>query len=274
MHPLERWSLAIRHSSWLGQFDWLWDRLRPYYDQIVTRLSPQGLDRTLNGCERMRILPQFRSMSEVYEPDVWKHIFAQARPGDIIADVGAYIGLYTVALAKRVGSDGQVIAFEPDSENFDILRQHVAINSVQKQVKLVQAAVSDHDGVVSFNAGNDSQSHIDPIPCENNQSVAAACLDTVFADNRLDILKIDVEGYEEAVLKGGANLLIDPKRCPRIIYIEVHPYAWDASGTMSLSLLGFLADRNYMVMSLAGQQVKQIQTYGEIIAIKQRASDI
>jgi hypothetical protein len=96
-------------------------------------------------------------------------------------------------------------------------------------------------------------------------------LDTIFPDRRLDILKIDVEGYEEDVLKGAVRLLSDSQRSPRVIYIEVHPYAWSALGTTCESLLSFLDRCQYQVLSLDGQAVKQINYWGEVIAYKKYA---
>lgn len=93
-------------------------------------------------------------------------------------------------------------------------------------------------------------------------------LDTIFANSNVDILKIDVEGYEEGVLQGGINLLSDGKRSPRVIYIEVHPYSWKAVGTSSESLLNLFGRCNYRVYCLDGQSVKQIKSWSKIVAYK------
>ncbi|MEM2045746.1 MAG: hypothetical protein QXO20_06155 [Candidatus Bathyarchaeia archaeon] len=59
----------------------------------MARLGRNGLERIINGTDRILILPKFRGVGETYEPEVWSHLMAQARPGDIVADVGAHIGL-------------------------------------------------------------------------------------------------------------------------------------------------------------------------------------
>ena len=89
-----------------------------------------------------------------------------------------------------------------------------------------------------------------------------------FGRARLDILKIDVEGYEERVIAGAKGLLEDGHRGPRAIFIEVHPYAWQATGTTSRSLLGMLEDCNYQIQDLAGKPVERIEEYGEVIAYR------
>ena len=85
---------------------------------------------------------------------------AQVQPDDVVADIGAYIGLYTVALAKRVGPSGRVIAFEPDSLNFTALKEHLRLNKVADRVDLIQAAVGAHNGNVLFESGRGSESHV------------------------------------------------------------------------------------------------------------------
>ena len=268
MQTIEKLSIALRHSSWLEKADWLWDRVRPYYDKLVALLSHNGLKRNINGTDLIKVLPQFRGVSEIYEPEVWKHLMAQVKPGDTVADVGAFIGLYTVALAKRVGSSGTIVAFEPDPKNFTALKAQVELNGVSKQVDLIQSAVGIQDGSVAFEADKASESRISRVLTNSTQMIECVCLDTIFPDRRLDILKIDVEGYEEDVLKGAVRLLSDSQRSPRIIYIEVHPYAWPAVGTTCESLLGFLDRCQYRVLSLDGQVVNQINSWGEVVAYK------
>ena len=93
-------------------------------------------------------------------------------------------------------------------------------------------------------------------------------LDEIFGQRRVDVIKIDVEGYEEKVLEGGRSLLQDHARSPRRIYIEVHPFAWNGVGTTDSSLLHLLKHVGYCVFDLGGQPVRKIESYGEIIAYK------
>jgi len=266
MHSLERLCINLRHTSLLDQSDWLWNHLRSPYEMMVAWCERSGLERVVNGTDRLRVIPRFRSVAEVYEPDVWKHMMAQLRSGDNVADVGAYIGLYATALAKRVGESGRVIAFEPDAHNFSALEAHCKLNGLLERVTLVQAAVGDKDGFIPFEARGDSQSCVSSVPGRQNNAVRCVRLDSVCGNGRLDILKIDVEGYEEPVLRGGARLLHDLDRKPRLIYIEVHPYAWSPMGVTSGSLLDLLASYHYEVSDLRGQPVHEIKAYGEIVA--------
>ena len=88
----------------------------------------------------------------------------------------------------------------------------------------------------------------------------------MLAGERIDILKIDVEGFEEMVLRGAQNLLCTAAFRPRTIFIEVHPYAWASLGSGSTALLRLLNQAGYRVETLEGLPVRSIERYGEIVA--------
>ncbi len=266
MNAIEQACVRLRHSVWLKRADWLWNAARPAYDRIVNGLGRRGLERNLNGTDRMLIAPRFRNLGESYEPDVWRHVMSHLRAGDTVADVGAHIGLYAVALAKRVGAGGRVIAFEPDPANHRWVETHAKFNGVESQLTVVNAAVGAQDGRISFSGGKDIQNQIVPAGTPGSHEVPVMRLDTYFANRRVDILKVDVEGFEEEVLEGADTLLRDAARSPRRIYIEVHPYNWHYCGTSSDSLLNRLARHGYVVEHLDGAPVRRIENYGEVVA--------
>ena len=267
MNLVEKTCIAIRHTPRLTHARWLWNAARPIYNSTVNALGRRrGLERVMNGTDRIRISPQFRNLGEVYEPEVWEQFMTSLSNGDVIADVGAHIGLYTIALAKRLTPNGRVIAFEPHEQTYDALTQHVGLNGVQPVVETVRAVVGAVDGHVRFTDDQDVQNRIAAENTSQSSTVPAIRLDSFFKDRRLDILKVDVEGFEEDVLRGGEALLADSYRAPRLIYLEVHPYNWSLCGTTSDSLLGRLHAAHYEVGTLDGEQCGRILTYGHIIA--------
>ena len=268
MYFVERLSKTLRHSWLLGRIDGLWDFIRPFYDRTLVSLYRKGLERNINGTDRILIHHKTRQAPEIYEPDVWAHLMSNVRPDDTTVDVGAYIGLYAIALSKRTGPSGRVFAFEPDHENFELLKENVKLNDISDKMALIEAAVGESDGYIYLKHGRHSESHICQVPDTDSVKVRCICLDSAFAQESIDILKIDVEGYEESVLRGGLRLLSDPERSPRLIYVEVHPYAWQKVGTTSNSLLGFLKKCGYMVSFMNGKMVRMINRYGEIVAKK------
>jgi FkbM family methyltransferase len=272
MNAVERWCINLRHSPLLARADRLWDGVRPAYNKVTSFLGRHGLERVINGTDRLLVLPECRGILETYEPEVWRRLMSEVQPGDTVADVGAFMGLYTVALAKRVGKNGRVLAFEPDPANFAVLQTHVELNKLVEQVELWQAAVSDRDGTVAFRSGRGPESRIEAISPETGKRVASVCLDTLCDGRRIDVLKIDVEGFEEAVLKGATQLLANPACCPRAIFIEVHPYNWPVAGTTSESLLALLQTCQYRVVNLQDAPMERIEAYGEIVARKLSAA--
>jgi FkbM family methyltransferase len=273
MNIFERLSLTIRHHPCLEKANWLWNRLRPLYHFVITVFASNGLQRTINGTDDIRVLSQFRQIGEVYEPQIWQHMMSQVRSGDTIVDVGAYIGLYTVALAKRVGVHGKVIAFEPDPESFLVLKSHVRLNKLQDRVELVPCTISLCDGEVDFFAGKSSYSTISKQSDNSTVKVNSVRIDTYFGDAKIDILKIDVEGFEEEVIQSSMGLLTDKARSPRLIYIEVHPYVWSKTNTTSNSLIKYLEQCGYQIRGVDGDKIEQITHYGEIVAVKNNTDE-
>ncbi len=229
-------------------------------------IGRQGLERNINGTDLLRIHPGCRGAQEIYEPDVWHHLLSSLQPGDCVVDVGAHIGLYAVAMAKRLGPNGKVYAFEPDASNRAFLIEHTRLNGLAGRVVCLPVAVSSSDGLIGFAANSNSESHIARKDNGSTSEVVANRLDTLFHSTRVDILKIDVEGFEEHVLRGATELLSDLTRRPRLICMEVHPYAWDAAGTAPDALLTALSSLGYRARTVSGETVTSIRGYGHVFA--------
>jgi FkbM family methyltransferase len=266
MKTVEKVSTWLRHLPQLERADWLWDPLRPIYQRAVNQFGRNGLERIINGSDRILISPRARGVPEKYEPDVWRALMGELRAGDTFVDVGAFIGLYAIGVGLRLQGSGRVIAFEPDIHNFLLLQEHVRLNGLDGQVELHQAAVSDKDGKFQFLADGSSEARLVSSNRTDTTIVDVVMLDSAFEGKRIDILKIDVEGYEEIVLRGANRLLRTPGLKPRVIFIEVHPYAWAPLRTGSDSLLSLLNDAGYLVESLDGVPIRSIERYGEIVA--------
>lgn len=268
MSPIETISTKVRHLPGLKHLSLLWSLVRPLYQRFVTlSAGTGGLVRVINGMDEIRILPEYRALPEVYEPEVWKLLLPQVRPGDCIADIGAHYGLYAMAFAKRTGASGCVLAVEADPRNAVILRAHAELNQVQDVVQVIQQALSDREGEAEWHS-QDMQSVAKPSDGSGSgPTVKMTTLDHLSGGRRVDLVLVDIEGYEEPALRGGEKLLRDPNRRPRLIMIEVHPYNWPLCGGSSDSLLRFLNDCGYAVTTLSGQPVTEVKEYGHIMAV-------
>lgn len=266
MSLLEKTAGAVRHNPLLRRAGWFWDRVRPLYNRAIETANQEGLARNMNGTDQMVLSPRMRNYPEVYEPEIWPLLMKEIRPGDTFADVGTCYALYSIAVGRRVGAAGKVFAFEPDGHNFSLAEENVRLNKLEHIIDLRRAAVSDTAGVVHFAAGRSTESHIAADAGPGTIAVDCVTLDGVFAGRRVDVLKIDVEGYEEPVLHGASRLLSDAARAPRVIFLEVHPFAWGGLGTTGAVLLQLFKDYGYAVFELDGRPVTQIDAYGEVIA--------
>lgn len=160
-------------------------------------------------------------------------LIADAMPKDGVAiDVGANIGYVTGVLATKTGAAGRVLAFEPDGTNFGLLERTVTDNG-WSHVVLRRAACGDQPGSLRLhkdpdNWGNHSLARDAELHGDESVSVEVVTLDDSASDlSRLDVLKIDVQGWELAVLRGAGTL----KRFGPTVFIEFFPRGLHAAGT-------------------------------------------
>ncbi len=265
MNWIETIAARMRHLPGLRRLEGVWGLLRPFYQRgLRAYAGQQGLTRVMNGMDAIRILPECRWQPEVYEPEVWRRLLPAVRAGDRIADVGAHFGLYAVAFAKRTGPTGQVLAVEADAECMRVLKAHLELNKVEAVVKIVPQALSDRAGETVWHSQSE-QSVLKP-GLEGGRKVIMTTLDALIPDGRLDLMLVDIEGHEEPALRGGARLLSDPARRPRMIVIEVHPYNWHLCGGSSDSLVSFMRGCGYRLRHLDGSEVREITEYGHVVA--------
>jgi FkbM family methyltransferase len=128
-----------------------------------------------------------------------------AAPGDLVADVGAHHGYFSLLLSRWVGARGKVYAFECLPENADIATRNVALNRLQN-MEVVRKAVGAHAGAVEIvsNSGGVLGRRGPDVSLLKAEMIT---LDEFFPDRVPDLLKIDVEGYEYEVLKGAHRCL-------------------------------------------------------------------
>ena len=147
-----------------------------------------------------------RLLLGTYEPEQSGLFRQHIRPGDQVLDIGAAAGYYTLLSAKMVGNTGRVVSFEPDPNNLQFLRSHVEQNRLD-QVTILPIALADETGTARFGGGTGTGTG--RLCNDGPTEVAVRRLDDVAAemDLRPRHLKIDVEGAEMAVLRGGQRLI-------------------------------------------------------------------
>lgn len=217
-------------------------RTRPALGRWVLRAIPDvpwTLDLEGIGPFRLR-LRRNRSLwlrapleSEVFPFAMLRRL---VRPGDVVYDCGANLGLYARHLIAALGA-GRVVAFEPSPENRTLLAANLALGGIADRVTVMPMALADEDGTAEFQV-DDMQSASGTLskvtgggPCVGRKNlglgpltekVLCRRLDTLVAEAELplpDVLKIDVEGAEGLLLRGATGLLRE--RGPRLL-VELH----------------------------------------------------
>ena len=159
---------------------------------------PPGKHRThamLNGVlHYMNAQELLHAIKEIFIDEVYK---VQLSPAPTIIDCGANIGLSIIYL-KRLFPDANIIAFEPDKTNFELLQRNMSSFHLN-DVKLEQKAVWKENTVISFVNEGSMSSRIEQASSSNDKVTAIKLKD--YLDRKIDFLKIDIEGAEFEVLK-------------------------------------------------------------------------
>ena len=141
------------------------------------------------------------------------------KKGNIVFDIGAHIGFYSLLSAELTGKDGKVFSFEPLTTNYEYLKKHIEINNY-RNITPLNVAVSDKDDFAFFSEGEStSTGHL----ANNGEiKVRTIAIDDWINNKKLpipNVLKIDVEGAEFSVLKGAVNLL---KTHHPVVFLSTH----------------------------------------------------
>ena len=169
------------------------------------------------------------------EPGTVAWLASDIRPGDVVYDIGANVGIYTVVAAANVGQGGHVYAFEPHVANVASLLRNVSLNGVDGRVSVVSAALHDRDALTEFRysdltpgAALSEVAAAQDGPAADAPTVAvelkaAATVDRLVADGAIrppDLVKLDVDGNELLVLRGMERTL--RQSAARALQVEIN----------------------------------------------------
>ena len=226
--------------------------LRGGYERALSRLRPEQMVCTLPGGECVRLLPSLRQVT--WNPDEYDAFRRDVTAGDIVFDVGANLGAYTLLFAQWVGRSGRVFAFEPAPEPLDGLRRLLDANEVSSRVTVLNAAVSATDGTATFFAdGVDGTSRLVNASVVGAVTVPTVTIDTICRREnvRPALIKIDAEGAELDVLRG-ARETIAAGGMRLKLYVEMHPQLWSDNRAMRAAIEEELAYQRLRAERLDG----------------------
>lgn len=160
--------------------------------------------------EEYRTLLHLSNGMDTHEVGTVTLLKALVRPGDTVIDVGAHIGLLALPIARMVGPEGCLIALEPNKRSAECLRRTLLSNGTGNQSHVIEVAASDENALVDYYIGPNSMLGSLIMDAEDQPSVKvkSARIDDIIPDDiRIDLVKIDVEGFEIQAIRGMESLI-------------------------------------------------------------------
>jgi len=265
-------------------FDWLINLIRPLQFKGKSRLLSPLVPRTgmvsaiVHGFKiKLDLSDHIQRMVymgcyERGETDVFKRYL---KPGMTVVDVGANIGYFTLLAARIVGQNGKVIAIEPSQLVADQLKITLLENNIHNVI-LIRSGLGRYSGKTHLPnpiSGNHTPSMLDLET--SGSTVSLRTLDEVFDTlqlNKIDFIKIDVEGYEPEVFAGATNclslgrihaILFELNRywlsranlTPQLVYDSIIKYGFEDRTETAFDSIAELSNR-FLVLPIKRRELK------------------
>ena len=151
------------------------------------------------------------SVTREFEPSETRFFRGHVQPGQVVVDVGANIGYFTLLFARQVGPTGHVYAFEPEPRNFELLERNIALNRLSN-VTAFQRAAWHEPSALTLYLNEENRGDHRAYPSEESRAsvtIEAGPIDDCLAglDRPIDIVKIDIQGAEYNAVRGMSGLL-------------------------------------------------------------------
>lgn len=245
---LRRAAQRVRHAPGLRRRERFWASTRAPYRAILRVLAGRrGLPMAIGG-HTIRLDSRVVNLNwETVEPEAYRAFAAQVRPGDVVYDVGAHFGTYSVIASRRAGPSSRVVAYEPCTLTREYLARHLAWNGVERQVTVRPLCCGALPGKARFFYRPGVPEGINGLVEADGLAETWVDVTTVDAEVALlglvpGIIKIDVEGAELDVLRGAEAVLATHR--PRLL-LSLHPAALARQGLSPGAVVDWLASHRY-----------------------------
>ncbi|MCW4045063.1 MAG: FkbM family methyltransferase [Candidatus Bathyarchaeota archaeon] len=192
---------------------------------VLKKLNNSGVRMILNAADEG--ISQELMLKGSHEPLSTKILMENLREGMHVVEVGANLGYFALQEAKAIGPEGVVYAIEPVPENYFLLKHNVALNNLDN-VQVFNLAVSGENGFLDLflgRASNWASAIKTDLNISRKITVPAQSLDTFLEDKgRVDLVRMDVEGYETRIVEGMTETL---KQKDLMLFMEIHPIFTD-----------------------------------------------
>lgn len=186
--------------------------------------------------------------------------------GDVVFDIGANIGYYTVLASRKVGKTGRVFAFEPDWENAQLLFENIRENHCTNVV-VEEKAITERGGKIpfsqeKFNKGESSLSYAKNAP--PSCAIQGISLDAYRQKQnikQIDVMKIDIEGAEVGAIKGGRKTFLSNTKMK--LFIEYNPSSLSRYSNQPELLVRLVEAMGFRIVSIIDESRRKVLDYSE-----------
>lgn len=194
-----------------------------------------------------------------YELEKRRALERLVSPGDVVYDIGAQAGYYTLCFSRLVGDTGHVVAMEPFPQNLVHILHHIQVNDVSN-VSVVAAGADEASRTAGMTTGRGASQNTIVENAANQMRIATVSVDSLVVEDGFpppDFVKIDIEGAEGRALRGMSRVLEEHRP---VLSIALHGPA------VSQECTGLLAKQDYTIQDLEGRYLDDPAQTDEIIA--------
>lgn len=203
-----------------------------------------------------------------YDPNVTVIVKTLLKSGDTFIDVGSNCGYVSLAVLKKLGKEGKIVAIEPSSRDYKRLVENVDINKLDSQIKTIQMAAGDRLGSKTMLIASEERSNSNTLANKfafqgiekaKTEQVNVTTIDNIVdTENltRVDVIKLDVEGSEARCLEGAAETI---KKFRPAIIIGINSEALSYNKRTVADIEKFLADNKYKMYDIKNKSFELVE---------------
>jgi len=263
-------SLRFVRHAWFPNVDTRHSRLAAAYHRFVRDAGRLRQIETTSGFRMLLDEPDslMLSVAREFEPGETRFFKETLRPGQVVLDVGANIGYFTLLFAQQVGPRGHVYAVEPEPRNFELLRRNISLNGFAN-VTAIQRAAWHEPSTLMLYLNEDNRGDHRSYPSEESRvgvSIPAAPIDDLLGQlpRPVDVVKIDIQGAEYNAVRGMRNLLA--RNYDVQVLTEFWPGGLRRCGSDPERYLSFFRDLGFHFFTLHDSASVEPATLQDILA--------
>ncbi|MDF1672247.1 MAG: FkbM family methyltransferase [Vicingaceae bacterium] len=249
-----------------------------YKKETIRQVSRNGINFSLDISDIMAWYIYF----DFKEPAKEK-LYSLIKNSNTVIDIGANIGETSLNFAKLVGDKGKIYSFEPDPINYKSLEYNLSLNNF-KNISLNNLGLGNQAGTFKIHTYDNNNKGMNRIvsnnsEVENYREISVTTLNDYVKKqsiNKIDVIKIDVEGFELNVLKGAKDVL---KQFSPDLFIELDESNLIEQGSSAIELIALLSEFNYNIVNADNNNLVTINDnfdscHYDIIATKNSSKNV